>query len=314
MADCDVFERLQVNTFLKGDSTLYWKLRSDFNEPGPYNFFVDLARSGGDDWTTLNKLAVVDDCQYTDPNQYVWGKETDYYYRVRLVLEDGRVFYSQPERPAGAWDKEDWLRAREIIRKEYLLQTKFVGSEGWLLKRRNWGPKCPSCLDYDTEMISQSNCPMCFGTGVLGGYYPGIQYWITSGLHGRSLDRKPQQGMTNDQDQQVRGIAYPFIDTGDMWVNKNSNEIWHIRLIQNIAKIREVPIIYQLAIRKVPTTDIIYTFPVPGGVDISAYYTTESEDSPVNLEDNPPEVDAGTELPPLTSDSWRAGLGADNDW
>ena len=134
--DCDVFERLQIQTNPLGGNVIAWGLTQGFSQKGPYHFYVDFGRSGTNEWEVLNQTPVIDDCFFTDPCQRHWDNLVDYYYRVRLVLPNVKdeagncaVYVSAPQQANGIWDKSDWLKARYILKQENKLQQAELYSE-----------------------------------------------------------------------------------------------------------------------------------------------------------------------------------------
>ena len=304
--DCGLFARIQVNAALPVGQDISWQMVHDFKGTPPYNFYIDVAPTGSEDWTTLNKTAVVNDCSYYDPNVYNYGMSIDQNYRIRMVDGNDDVFYSNTFQPLGNWNKRDYLTAKEIMRKEYLMQTKFTGVKGLLLKRREWGPRCPLCLDFDTSAITDMHCDLCYGTGFVGGYYKGIEYWVTFS----NLRRQKNIEDTAVMDPFTRGgrsVAYPYLDTRDIWVNDQTNERWFISNIANAAEVRNIPIVYNAEYRKAPTSSIIYKVPVDSTADLLLYYDDTAPNSPVKLDNNDPiNPNNAPVVPP--EEQWDAGV------
>ena len=303
--ECGVFNRLQVLTHSLGGTLICWSLQSSFRAKGPYNFFVDFGRSGTDKWLPLNKVPIVDDCYFSDPQQRYWDQLVDYYYRIRLILpgeldEEGhcKVFISQPQQANGLWNRRDWLIARDIVRKEYLLQRKRTNmtSIGYLLKRKRYGHPCQACQEYDTKEVQFDRCPICYGTGFIGGYFPGIDFRVTSGEWDREFKRDPEIGNRNDLMKEGRAVAYPYLDTNDVWVRADSGERYFINRIKSIAEIGNIPIIVSVELRLAPVSSIIYTVPLHGSVPSSSSSQSSSSSS--------------TPVPC----SWRRGLHSDGNW
>ena len=300
--ECGVFGRIQIITHPLGGNLIAWSLQPTFRAEGHYHFFVDFGRAGSDEWETLNKEPIVDDCFFSDPRQHHWDHLVDYYYRVRLLLHSEmnadhacRVFISQPQQANGLWNRRDWLIARDIVRKEYLLQRKRTNmtSIGYLLKRKRFGQRCKRCSEPDTDEVQNAKCAICFGTGFVGGYFPGIDFRVTTGEWDREFKRDPEISNRNDIMKEGRAVAYPYVDTNDVWYRKDNGERYYVNRIKTIAELGNIPIIVSLELRLAPVTDIIYTIPVHGSF----------------LEDGEPHE----QLKPEKCD-WRKGLHDDRDW
>ena len=264
--DCEI---KQVDVQYLGNSGAYicWRLRGDATYfPGEYHFFVDFGWPATDEWITLNEQPIIDDCCYYDVCKRNWATIIEAYYRVRLVLPSVSgcpVYKSQPARANGLLSRKDWRYARDIIRREYL-QQKYDGTEGQLLVRKKFGRACTRCLDWDTREVTDSDCLLCYGTGILGGYYPAVNYTITTAANWnrKIIDGDPPRGTASDIVKSGRAVHYPAIDTRDVWVRSNNGERYIVDSYTVIAQIRSVPLIVQPVIKLAPMTDIVYSIPL----------------------------------------------------
>lgn len=299
---CDTFKRIQVVTQPLGGSLIAWELKPGFCVAGPYNFFVDFGYSGTDKWEPLNTIPLVNVCTYFDINQRYWDHLAPFYYRIRLITPNvidpntgqPQIHISQPQQANGLWSKRDWLLAREISRKEYLVQRKATNKTavGYLLKRRRFGPRCTTCLEWDTQSVQKGQCPECYGTGFIGGYFPGIDYTITMDVSAREFKLDPQIGNRNDIIKLGRAVAYPFTDTNDVFLRRDNGERYFVNQIKNGAEVGGIPIIVFLELRLAPVTDIIYTIPVTGGASSSSN-SSGSSGSSAPSEPSESEANAG---------------------
>lgn len=297
--ECGIFKRIQTVVQPLGGNLIAWELFPNFTAPGPYHFYVDFGRSGTDEWEVLNQQPIVDSCIFYDTQQRHWDHLIDFYYRVRLVLPatadpNGvcQVHVSMPQQANGFLAKRDWLVMREICRKEYLLQRKRtnVTNVGWLLKRRRWGPVCEICKEWDTNEVQSTSCKQCFGTGITGGYFRGVDFRITmEAPWGREFKRDEALSMTNNIQRFGRVVAYPYLDTNDVFMRRDTGERFYVNHMDTIAEVSGVPLVIRAEVRLAPVTDIIYNIPVGGTSSSSSSSST-----------NP----CGSE----------AGLKVDNDW
>jgi hypothetical protein len=297
---CGLFKRVQIVTNPLGGNLIAWEMFSGLTYQGPWHFYVDFGRPGVDfgnmddteqEWETLNQSPVVDSCVYFDARQRHWDHLVDFYYRIRLVLPaekdaEGKslVILSQPQQANGVLSKRDWLMARDICRKEYLLQRKRtnITAKGWLLKRKRWGTKCPDCQEFDTGEVLNGRCTRCWGTGFIGGFYPAIEFvtimsnapWI------REFVRDPQVSLRNSDVRFGRSVAYPYVDTNDIFVAKDKGDRFYVNRIQTGAEIGNIPLVVILELRLAPVTDIIYTVPLTGSPTSSSSGSSSSESQP----------------------------------
>lgn len=294
--ECGVFDRIQIVTQPLGGTIIAWGLRPGFKATGPFHFYVDFGRSGTDEWETLNQTPLVDQCVFIDAKQRQWDHLADFYYRIRLVLPNQQVHLSMPQQANGLWCKRDWLIGREIIRKEYLLQRKRtnITAVGYILKRRRWGQVCKQCKEFDTGEVLNSNCQICYGTGFVGGYFKAIDFRITTDAPWqREFKRDPQIGNRNDIAQRGRAVAFPYLDTNDVYVRRDSGQRFYVNQIHQIVELGGVPLVVSVELRLAPATDIIYTVPLFGGSSSSSPSSSSSE---------------------APAEEWRAGLNNQADW
>jgi hypothetical protein len=220
------------------------------------------------DWTTI---ATVTDSSHatlsvTDNVQRQFAVSERVYYRIILTIGDGSSYASEPVDYLNGMSRRNYLRYREIVRREYLRLRKLVGTNGYLLKRRYWGPKCtdPNCLDPDTLAINRPHCPVCYGTGFTGGYFPPIPFYLdVNDASPRVLEQSEQAGTIESENDECRVIAVPAIRNYDVWVAANRNERFIFRGVKVGAAIDMLPLIILAEPRLLPPGDVVYTIPVP---------------------------------------------------
>lgn len=266
-----------------------WELKENFRSKSVFHFYVDYGFAGTDSWEVLNESPIVDACSYVDVRQRQFDHTPHYYYRVRLVLPEEinpttgvcRVITSMPQQANGLWSKPDWLVAREICRKEYLMQRKrtVLTAVGWLFKRKRWGTQCTKCTDYDTGDVMNADCTYCFGTRFDGGYYPAVRYVISldpPGTHEFKI--KSEKGFDNDIWRTGRSVNFPHIDTDDVFFRADNGERFWIKKITAIVEIGGIPVVVKPQLKLATATDIIYTIPLTGGSS-SSVSSLSSEDA-----------------------------------
>lgn len=265
--DCDILKQIVIWHMTRGQSQIAWELSPNFHGKEPYKFFVDFGQPATDTWIALNSEPIVDDCYFNDECQRAWDQLVEHYYRIRLLTADGQLYKSQPTQANGGLDRKSWLRARDIVRREHLQQRRIDGTQGVLLKRKKFGVRCPQCLDHDTNEVTDSECPICYGTGLVGGYYPAVEFWFTlpANFNRRLTIAQPPRGMHGDKDLQgARCVLYPQIDTRDIWVQAATDERYVIDSYQVVAEIRGLPLVAMAQLRLAPATDIVYSIPLEG--------------------------------------------------
>jgi hypothetical protein len=269
MAEIRVFKRLAIDVFFNpivtGSVLVEWALEKDFvaGAEGPFTFILERGYAANDDnfvpvaQTTDQPWAYDNDPQLPD-------KGTDVFYRVKLIDGAGQEYLSQATAVGTYWNRYDYTLAREIIRKEHLLQRKRAGVRGWLLKRRVYGESCPVCVDPDTGQINNPQCPVCFGTGITGGYYDAFEYWVIMNPSQRLGKVDAEQGLITATMETVRAMAYPRPDMNDVWVHAHTDQRFLVQGdVTALARHRGIDLILNLRLDERDRTEVIYKVPVP---------------------------------------------------
>jgi hypothetical protein len=254
-----VFTRFEIHAITKGGTILLWEVNPLFEPASPAVFRLYQSRSGVGDWIAIGTAE--DTYMFLDENQWKYGKAPRWHYKVTVEDAEGSVYESCTAQVLGNLPQRDSAILKEMIRKETLRLTGYSGTCGWVFKKRRWGTKCPECLDYDTGEIVNANCDTCLGTGWVGGYFSGVQYWFADSIPGikrRTQTHESGQGVTGDRTWAARGLNCPWLDTGDVWINSCTDERFIVQSVQEIAY-RSIPFVFDpVELRLAPATDIVY--------------------------------------------------------
>jgi hypothetical protein len=225
-----------------------------------------------------------------------WDHLADFYYRVRLVLPNEidpstgqpQVFSAKPQQANGVWAKKDWLLARWIARKEYLYQRKAVNrtSTGFLLKRRRWGQVSPSTTEWDSGEVQSTNTEIDYGTGFIGGYFPPVDFTVSlvDDQWPRGFKLDPSISMRNDILRNGRAVAYPYVDTYDVYVRRDTGERWVVQKIITAGEVGGIPVVVLIQLGLAPVTNIIYKVPLEKGSSSSSSPSSSSGAVPAQEE------------------------------
>ncbi len=266
-----VFQRLTVdahfNLITNRRVLVEWAMYKAFiaGTPGPYKFTLYRGYSANDDGFV--PVAETTDQPWLYDNDPVFPQEgMDVFYKVILEDAEGNTYESQAVHATTSWNRYDWTIAREIVRKEWLLLRKRAGTGGWLLKRRLWGDPCPNpdCVDETTGQNFDPNCPECFGTGIAGGFYDPIEYWVLLNPSQRIRKLDANQGLITSTIETVRALAYPAPATNDIWINDNTDQRYLILGdIVAAARHRGINLVLNLRMDEQPKSSSIYRIPQP---------------------------------------------------
>ena len=160
------FRRVAVDNMIRGVTRVWWELEPTFNDPGPYVFQLQYGNTplrDTPDWHNVGTPVTDGYVAYDD----VWRNAASdllTHYRVTLTTAKD-IYVSQVINCFGEWAERDWVLAREVARRE-MLRHKFTSVQGYLLKPYRFGRPCNKCRDPLSAEITNSNCPICNGTGL----------------------------------------------------------------------------------------------------------------------------------------------------
>lgn len=261
------FRRVSVDHMIRGVTRVWWQLEPDFKQPGPYVFQLQLGKTGlrnATDWVNIGAPVTNNYLAY-DPGWDDSGYELLSHYRITLTTPT-ETYVSQTASCFGELNEHDWALSREIIRKEQV-RNRLVSTPGFLVKPMRFGEPCPRCRDQLTQEITDSDCPVCQGTGFRVGYHPPLEM--------QCWDLSPQT-ITEQVDEQIKGttrdnpyitarvIGFPALNKNDIWVNAASDERWLIESVQIIAALRNVPLVYNVQLGLMPFSNPIYALDITG--------------------------------------------------
>ena len=136
-----------------------------------------------------------------------------------------------------------------------------------LLKRRRWGQVSPTTTDWDTGEVQFTNSEVDFGTGFIGGYFPPVDFTVSliddNWPRGFKID--PSLAVRNQVVRLGRAVAYPYVDTFDVYVRRDTGERWHVQKVNTVGEVGGVPVVVLLQLGLAPVTDIIYKVPLERG-------------------------------------------------
>ena len=242
-------------------ATISWAMQPDFDAPGPWTFTLQRGLAPNDDaWEDI--ASTVDQPWLYDNRPITNMIGVAIFYRIKLVDGKGVIYYSQAQEIKAYWSRYDWTLAKEIIRKESFLMQRKTGVKGYLLKRKYFGPPCP-CTDPVTGQVIDPTCTLCFGTGILGGYYPPYAMWLTMNATQRLRQVTAEQGSIAATIESVRALAYPTVEPDDVWVHGYTNTRYFIMPdIKALARHRGIELVMEYTLNEVPTNHIVYQVPI----------------------------------------------------
>ena len=209
----------------------------------------------------------------------------EYFWVTKVVDEiessiesDGKTFYIQQEQdfraesvsPIEANDAFPETENIDETMKDVLSRVqadmKFVlqnaGTKCDIYMRRwgtdNFGVPCPcgDKTDADNEFTGRNKCYLCFGTGVVGGYYPPIEMFVSFNTKPAKNFKGTIYGLKVNQTYDAWSIASPILRSGDLIVRRYDGERYDIDQVEITDPIRGVPVSQNFGLSLLPYDDI----------------------------------------------------------
>jgi hypothetical protein len=264
------FDRVVVSYLIRGGTRVYWELKQEFIDKGPYTFQLQVGQSdnvNADDWQDVG--GPLQDIFYAvDGEQRIYGNTRWQFYRIQLTTPTA-IYLSDPTGLWGTLEPRWWRIARERLRQEIVALKKGPGGQlGYLLKRRVTGQPCPVCLDHTTGEITNPDCPTCYGTGFFCGYfYPISCVWASMSPRKVHYNQDPQRGTTADIVVSARMANIWMMTEDDIWINKVTDDRYYIHSIENAVEVKGVPVSADVEMRVIPASDPVYGIAIPGQLE-----------------------------------------------
>ena len=113
-------------------------------------------------------------------------------------------------------------------------------------------------MDFSGQPTVNEHCPRCLGTGIDGGYFPGIELGIIK--DSITIQESPSElGYLHGETIQGRCIAYPWISRGDVWCEENTNKRYVIAAATPASSYKTTHLIYTLQMHQVEFNDVLHT-------------------------------------------------------
>lgn len=218
----------------------------------PVGYTVVLYRSYDSvSWSHIGD--VVDGYFFLDQELRVPNRSFKVFYKLVLDGESEYVVSSF----IGALPKKDRLYIKSI-QKKHVLMGKRGGRPGYLLKRRD-GQQCHKCSPDEPH----PDCPVCFGLGYYGGFYRGTPYTMISVSPSLRTTRATSGiGTYNSSKDSTKGLVYPALSEGDVWVEKYTDRRYFITGKQEL-QFSGVPVVYdKIELSLIPANSEIYNIDV----------------------------------------------------
>lgn len=263
-----VFRQVQIIPDWERGHFIQWQLDPFFRGPQPYNFALEIALTPDFSEIAATKDNLGDVFFVVDDTKLKQSWAPNYFYRIRLTVQDGRQYYSTPILFGSTrHDSRKYAMAAEIIRKEILL-SRFTGTEAWLLRRKTYGKKTIKTLQ---NIDSVSGVPIAdtskedYGVGIDGGYFNPVPcvFYIENSEQDKQLDMHGL-GVKEKYTTQIRVPGYPILEVRDVICEARDGYRYSIQA-RGAKQFPGTNIILtqRATLNLIPNTDSVYRIPIP---------------------------------------------------
>lgn len=194
---------------------------------------------------------------YRRPNQL--GFTRGFFYRVVVTGPDGAqaevVDDLDPQ-----LDRKQAQYWRKMVRDLSVGLRKLNGVPCAVLKKKQWGERCPRCYDKVSREVVRANCVTCWGTGFVGGY------WAPVKVHTRrsapvSATQQTPEGKSDSNSVRIWMPHIPQLDRDDVIVFLRDNKRFRVDQ-QSETQITTVTVHQTISAVEIERSHILYKLPV----------------------------------------------------
>ncbi len=254
-----IFFDTEVLLFSRDGIAVQWKLDPQELDITTLELEVQRSESPAGAWKTLVTVDPLHVFSYFDKDAPWRSQHVPMYYRLRAIDKASGVekAASKPFTFGGPLP----LDAIEIIRQQRVLlegvngHPPVKGTECTVYKRRNFGRNCTRCKDAITNRIAISNCPECFGTGKIDGFYNPVNVFLNLSPHDVDTELT-NLGKIEDHETTFYANNFPVFYPGDIVVEPNEQ---HWRIVRMQPRERRNALVRQiLFVINVKPDDIVH--------------------------------------------------------
>lgn len=259
MAEDPAIARFDVLPDYGAGFAFHWRMRGGFNDPAPWRYRVQMALSQDGEWSDVSP-EIVDTVAWKAPSPIRVNKSQVLFFR--LVLDTPRGHYETDARtPYGDLSREEFLIAREIMRREVLHMSKMAGVECMVWSIANYGPRCTHCVDPITGHSRDNHCRYCFGTGFDPAYRGPFGAWC---LFSEDNQHEVKEGADGNGMQESKAFSVRMVNSvpvkkNDVLHDDRSAKRYYVNQVQIAAELRRVPLVQNLLVREAAVTDPAYS-------------------------------------------------------
>jgi len=227
------FEEVTVTAITPKNSVVSWALVPTIEPLGQWRFDVQRSYAPQSGFETEVE-GLRNQFYWIDSNPAVLSKWETTYYRIRAYQVDAagdEVPNTEVLSHPGTLNDRLSPKVLHIIRNKQIVYRQLgIGRESLVYKRRESGQRCPQCWDEIEQRVTTQECPVCYGTGFLGGFYPPIKVLV------RYLPTTKQNTVGTQLQEyaycSARVANYPKLEPRDVIYEIGQGRWWMVNVVQ----------------------------------------------------------------------------------
>lgn len=258
MADDPAIARFDVLPDYGSGFVFHWRMRGGFNDPSPWRYRVQMGFSQDGEWKDVSPV-IEDHVAWKAGSPIRVNKSQVLFFRLVCDTPSGH-YETDARTPYGDLSREEFLIAREIMRREILHMSKMAGVECRIWSVANYGPRCRHCLDPITGHSRDNHCKYCFGTGFDPAYRGPVDAWCLFSENNQHQVKEGADGNGMEEPKifSVRMVNCIPVKKNDILHDNRSAKRYYVNQVQVAAELRRVPLIQTLTVNEIATTDPAY--------------------------------------------------------
>lgn len=176
------FDDISVNGITARSLAVSWSFRPALDLVANYRVDISRSLSPESGFVVIANGIRADQFVYVDQDPPELSKWATLYYKVRAYQVDSagtEIPNTETTSTAERMNQEVSAYGMAIVRaRELHFKHLGIGRDSLVYRRRTSGQVCPQCWDPVEERVKRHDCPLCYGTGKIGGYYPPLRVLI----------------------------------------------------------------------------------------------------------------------------------------
>lgn len=232
--------------------TFMWQVEPDFTGPRPWTFTLQETRNDGKKWLDISE-PIENAFIYQEHATRIYPRTDTIKFRIVATDGDKKKYTSFSIAPYSILTKREFLLAREIMRKEILMMKRSSGTPIKLFKYDYFAHPAPE----GTDPVSGSVIDPDYSVGDL--YYG--PYDLFGAFQPQLKEIKQEESGLGHSEQfqyKARTIGFPYINSYDIIFDDNEDRAFKIGPVTNVAEIRRMAIVQDLAVNEIEKSSPIY--------------------------------------------------------